>query len=84
LPLTGLLHDDRLVHKRRMRLATEDFRRKLRRSDFPSVQIDHIYRRHAYPFFDFLTMSSPLAAPGTAPRTNSRFSSGLDSMTFNR
>ena len=51
---------------------------------FRLFQIDHIYGRHAYPFFDFLTMSSPFAAPGTAPRTNNRFSSGLDSMTFNR
>jgi hypothetical protein len=37
-----------------------------------------------YPFFDFLTMISPFAAPGIAPRTNSKFSSGLDSITFNR
>ena len=29
-------------------------------------------------------MISPFAAPGIAPRTNSKFSSGLDSITFNR
>jgi hypothetical protein len=42
LPFTGLLHDDRLVHERRMRLTAKHFHRKLSRAHFASIQIDDI------------------------------------------